>query len=244
MFLIIILLWVIVWALYWALKAPEEAFVSGKKRNVIKLIAGLFFIVALIGAVSEEHAYSLLFFTYPLAYAVLFRDRLRPVLANTPEHPARLFAVLFVLLWIQEMFVIGDSGNPFVTHMVFYAGYYIGIGLTIVVLYRHWTYTFKQIFIIGGLWGVLVEQNFAGPAMLLSGDIITLLAFGPFIFVVYGLYLAGPYLLFYDVFSLRRQTYKRQTLILFLAIVVLPLLTWFAWSGVLDLLNISTAAVD
>lgn len=241
MFLIIILLWVIIWALYWALKVPEEVFVSGKKRNVIKLIAGLFFVVALIGAVSEEHAYSLLFFTYPLAYAVLFRNRLRPALADTPP---KLFVVLFVLLWVQEIFVIGDSGNPFVTHMVFYAGYYIGIVLTIIVLYRRWSYTFKQVFIVGGLWGVLIEQNFAGPTMLLSGDIVTLLAFGPFIFVVYGLYLAGPYLLFYDVFKMRSQTHRWQTLSLFLAIVIIPLLTWFLWSGLFDMLNISTAAVD
>jgi hypothetical protein len=243
MFLIIVLLWLIVWALYWALKAPEEVFVPGKKRNVIKLIAGLFFAVALIGAFSEEHAYSLLFFTYPLAYAVLFRDRFRSVLAGTPEQPVKLYAVLFALLWIKELFVIGDSGNPLIRHMVFYAGYYVGIVLTIVVLYRRWSYTFAQVFVVGGLWGVLVEQNFAGPTMLLSGDIVTFLAFGPFVFVVYGLYLAGPYLLFYEAFKMRGRTHKRQALILFLAITIIPLLTWFLWSGLLDLLNISSTGV-
>jgi hypothetical protein len=243
MVLIIVLLWLIVWALYWALKVPEEIFVPGKKRKVIKLIAGLFFVVALIGAFSEEHAYSLLFFTYPLAYAVLFRDRFRSVLGDTPADPVKLYAVLFVLLLAEELFVIGDSGNPLGTHLIFYAGYYIGIMLTIVVLYRRWSYTLPQVFIVGGLWGVLIEQNFAGPTMLLSGDIVTLLAFGPFVFVVYGLYLAGPYLLFYEELKMRGQTHKQQTLILFVAITIIPLITWFLWSGLLDVLNISTAGV-
>ena len=48
-----------------------------------------------------------------------------------------------------------------------------------------------QTFLIGGLWGVLVEQQFAGPKMLLAGKVVEAIGFALYIAPVYGLYLAA-----------------------------------------------------
>jgi hypothetical protein len=229
--------------LYWALKTPAEVFRSGKKRRVVKLIASLFFAFAVIGAFSNEHAYSMLFFAYPLAYAVLWRDRVRAVLAPAARRSWTLFGALIALLWPKELFVIADGPDPLIGHMVFYFGFYVGLALTITVLYRRWHYTAGQVFVIGGLWGSLVEQNFAGPALLLSGQIGGFLWFTPFIFVVYGLYLTGPYLLFYEEFQEVNVTRRWQRGLLFAAIVVLPILFWLAWAAVLNAAGFDTSGV-
>ena len=241
--LMIVLLMLNAYALYWALKTPEEVFRPGKKRRVVKLIAGAFFVLAVIGVFSEEHAYSMLFFAYPLFYAVLWRDRVRALLAPATRRPWTLCVVLIALLWPKELFVVGDGSDPLVDHMVFYFGFYIGLALTITVLYRRWHYTAGQVYVIGGLWGALIEQNFAGPALLLSGQIGGFLWFTPFVFVVYGLYLIGPYLLFYEEFQGISITHRRQRALLFAAVVILPLLFWLAWAAALNALGMDTSNI-
>ena len=83
-------------------------------------------------------------------------------------------------------------------------------------------------------WGVLVEQQFAGPKMLASGAVVQALGFGLYIFPVYGMYLAAPRLLFFEEFSRSTRTSRWQGVWLFLGIAVLPLATWLLWSALLQ----------
>jgi len=96
---------------------------------------------------------------------------------------------------------------------------------------------------VGGLWGVLVEQQYAGPKMLASGAVVEALAFGLYIFPVYGLYLAAPRLLFFEEFSLSRRTSRWQSIWLFLGISVLPLASWLLWSAILGKLGFDRTGV-
>lgn len=239
--LMIVVLMLIAWVFYWAFKTPEDVFAPGKKRRTMKVIAGVGIVLVLIGIFSTEHTYSLLFFAYPPAYAVLFRDRLRAVLAPAGRTTWGLFFVVILLLWPKELFVVGDGHDPLVDHMIFYLGFYIGLALTIAVLYRRWHYTAAQVYVIGGLWGVLVEQNFAALRLLFSGQVGGFLWFAAFVFAVYGLYLAGPYLLFYEELQTITTTHRRQRLILLVVIVVLPLVCWLLWAALINALGMDTS---
>jgi hypothetical protein len=241
--ILIATLFLIAWAYYWAFKTPEEVFAPGKKRRVIQLIVGVGIAIAVIGMFSSEHAYSALFFAYPPIYAVLLRRRVRAVLAGAARRFLALFGALILLLWPKELFVVGDGPDPLVGHMVFYFGFYIGLALGMAALYRHWHYTPAQAYVIGGLWGVLVEQNFAAPALLFSGQIVGFLWFAPFVFAVYGLYLAGPTLLFYEEFQSVTATHRRQRLILWVTVVVLPLVCWLLWAALINALGMDTSGM-
>ena len=72
---------------------------------------------------------------------------------------------------------------------------------------------------VGGIWGVLFEQNYKGLEMLQAafpkGSVLpeweplwAFINFGGFIFGVYGFYLAGPYLLFYEEFSAKKRIHR------------------------------------
>ena len=112
-----------------------------------------------------------MFVAYPLIWSVLFRERIRGLLAR----PASVWFVATatcVLLWFEETWVIVDHGSPPWQHYVHYFGFYAGVTATILWLYRRYRYTVLQTFVVGGLWGTLVEQQFAGPKMLFSGAVI------------------------------------------------------------------------
>jgi hypothetical protein len=142
--------------------------------------------------------------------------------------------VICLLLWFEETWVIVDHFSPPLRHYVHYLGFYVGVTATIVWLYTRYRFTALQTFVVGGIWGVLVEQQFAGPKMLASGAVVQAMIFGIYVFPVYGLYLAAPRLLFFEEFSRSDRVSRWQGLWLFLTISVLPLVTWAAWSAMLQ----------
>jgi hypothetical protein len=181
----------------------------------------------------EKSSLSEMFVAYPLIWSVLLRDRLRRLLPN----PASIWLIAVttcVLLWFEETWVIVDHRSPPWQHYVHYFGFYFGMTATILLLYSRYRYTALQTFVVGGLWGVLVEQQFAGPKMLFSGAVVQALGFGLYIFPVYGLYLAAPRLLFFEEFSRSGRTSRWQAVWLFLGIAVLPLAAWAFWSMILQ----------
>jgi len=238
-------------ALYWALKNPEEAFSPGVRRNTIALIVIVYVAFALFPLLYGQSSFTSLLVAYPLLYAVLFRERVRAMLGAYSEKGLILFTASFLLLWFVEVFVVLDFyPELLIQHLLGYAGFYLGIALTIILFYRRWRYSFSQLFTIGGLWGVIIEQEFRGPKLLLSGmtgDFESLLNFillAAHTFPVYGLYLTSPYLLFYEEFKGSERTSRWQSLVLFVAILIIPLLTWGIWSLVLGGLGIDLSGVQ
>jgi hypothetical protein len=97
---------------------------------------------------------------------------------------------------------------------------------TIVWVYRRYRFSAQQTFCVGGLWGVLVEQQFASPKLLLAGQVAGAVGFALYIAPVYGLYLAAPRLLFFEEFNCSDRVSRWQSVWLFVTISVLPLAVW------------------
>ena len=113
-------------------------------------------------------------------------------MCQSPRRFWLMAVVILLFLWIEETWVIVDFHSPPLRHYVHYFGFYAGMTAAIIGLYTRYRYTVLQCFIVGGLWGVLVEQQWKGPKLLLSGAIVEALTFALYIFPVYGLYLAAP----------------------------------------------------
>lgn len=219
--------------LAWAFCRPQEILRPGRRYWSVFAIAIFHLLVALLSLTGEKSSLSELFVAYPLIWSVLFRDRLRRLLPS-PASIWLMAVTICVLLWFEETWVIVDHRSPPWRHYIHYFGFYAGMTATILLLYCRYRYTALQTFVVGGLWGVLVEQQFKGPKMLLSGAVVDAIAFGLYIFPVYGLYLAAPRLLFFEEFSRSNRTSRWQGIWLFLGIAILPLAAWALWSMILQ----------
>jgi hypothetical protein len=216
--------------LAWAFRHPEESFRPGRRYWWVLAVSIVHILLALLSLTGEKSSLAEMFVAYPLIWSVLLRNRLRRVLP--PEAAFWLMGVVICLLhWFEETWVIVDHRSPPLRHFVHYFGFYAGMAATIVWLYTRYRFTALQTFVVGGLWGVLVEQQFAGLKLMASGAVVQGLTFGLYIFPVYGLYLAAPRLLFFEEFSLSNRTSRWQGLWLFLGITVLPLVCWAIWSA-------------
>ena len=195
--------------LAWAFHRPEEMFRPGRRYWAVLAIAVVHVLLALLSLTGEKSSLSELFVAYPLIWAVLLRNRIRGLLSS-PASAWLMAVAICVLLWFEETWVIVDHHSPPLQHYIHYFGFYFGMTATILWLYCRYRYTVLQTFVVGGLWGVLIEQQFAGPKMVFSGAVVQALGFGLYIFPVYGLYLAAPRLLFFDEFSRSNRTSRWQ----------------------------------
>jgi len=227
---------------YWALWQPEKAFKRGWRRSTLWLIVLGYGSLSLLAATGTKSFWSLGFIIFPILYAVLLRDSVRRLITRIKHSSIGRFSVVFVLIWFSEIFAALDiaSYDPLRRHMIVYIGFYVGQALVIVFFLTRWRYTFPLLFTVGGLWGVLVERQFAGTTMLVSGNIFGFLTFASIIFPVYGFYLAGPYLLFYEEWSTNPHTSRWQNVLLFVSVAVFPLVTWTLWTALLGWLGLDT----
>lgn len=248
-------------ALYWAFKNPEETFSRGGRRKTIIFIVILYTAFAFLPFLGKGSALFSLLIAYPLLYAVVLRSSLRKIL--TPFFSRRWFLLLipiFLLLWVAEIPValdyiinqVGPSGIPasgysgldsILRHLISYVGFYVGVALVIVLSYNRWRFSLPQVFTAGGLWGILIEQQFKGSSLIFSGAFFEFLLFAAFVFPTYGLYLAGPRLLFHEEFRTSGKENKLQSVFLFIAISTIPLLTWGIWSIFLSFLHVDVSGV-
>jgi hypothetical protein len=136
-----------------------------------------------------------------------------------------------------------DHRSPPVRHYVHYFGFYLGVAAAIVWLYRRFRYAVQETFVVGGLSGMLVEQQFACPKLLLAGKVVEAIGFALYVFPVYGLYLAAPRLLFFEEFDGSDRVSRWRGLWLFFTISVVPLAAWMVWSALLQSIGFDRSGV-
>ncbi|MFV1949865.1 MAG: hypothetical protein ACC633_08045 [Anaerolineales bacterium] len=233
--------------LYWIFRDPSEALNSYLSKALLSIIILAYSGMAVLSLLMGDRFFSALFVAYPLLYAVVFRKRIRSTRIFSTRFT--LLILPFFLLWFEELFAVLDYHGPILQHFIFYIGYYVGYVLVIYLFYRRWRFSFAQVLTIGGLFGMLIEQEFMLPKLFLQGisgnlDALLFLFFAaPFIFLVYGLYLAAPFLLFYEEIKVNPKAGKRQVFFLFFAILTVPLLTWGIWTILLSALGIDLAGI-
>jgi len=227
---------------YGALWQPEKAFKRGWRRWALWFIVVGYGSLSILAATGTTPFWSLGFIIFPILYAVLLRNGFRRLTGRLTRSRGGQLILIFVLLWFSEIFAALDiaSYDPLGRHMLVYIGFYIGQALVVSFFLSRWRYTFPVLFTIGGLWGVLVERQFAGITILASGDIFGFLSLASIIFPVYGFYLAGPYLLCYEECNTNTHTNRWQNLLLFVCLTVIPLLTWTLWTVLLGWLGLDT----
>lgn len=224
---------------YWALWQPERAFKRSARRWLLWLVVISYTSLTALAATGAKPFFSPLFIVFPLLYSVLLRGIVRRLFAGVICSRLGRYSLVFALLWFSEIFAALDiaSYDPLGRHMLIYVGFYIGLALVIVYCLSRWRFTFPALFTLGGLWRLLVEQQFLGSKMLLSGNIIGFLIFASITFPVYGFYLAGPYLLLYEKLTPNPHTSRWQYVLMFIALTIIPLVTWGIWTLLLKLLG-------
>lgn len=240
--MIFIIFGLVIVVCYWALWQPERAFKRGWRRGLLWLVVIGYAGLVALAVTGEKPFFSPLFIVFPLLYGVLLRGGVRRLVGGLIRAHFGRYVLVFALVWLSEISAALDiaSYDPLGRHMLNYIGFYIGLALMIVAFLSRWRYTFPALFTVGGLWGLLVEQQFLGSKMLLSGDVIGFLIFASITLPVYGFYLAGPYLLMYEELSPNPRTSRWQYILLFVALTVIPFVTWAFWIALLKLLGADT----
>jgi hypothetical protein len=97
-------------------------------------------------------------------------------------------------------------------------GFYFFIAVMWAVVVKKYAFTVKSIFVIGGIWGIVAEQNLAILLSPLSlGIVLGLFSYG-FVFLVYGPFMAIPALFFKEAFDTeeRKERKFRHAVLAFL----------------------------
>jgi hypothetical protein len=229
---------------YWALVQPERAFVGGWRQRILWAIALFLSALATI-SLFDQVGTSVLFVAYPLLYGVLLRRPLRALFSRWLASRVGQFVVVFLLLWFSELFAALEIADidPVGRHMIVYIGFYVGLAGVIVFAVPRWRYGFAALYTIGGLWGVLIEQQFLIPRTLLSGDLVGALTMASMVFSVYGLYVAGPYLLLHEEWQRERPAPRWRHILLFILLAVVPLVAWGISTLILGALGFDTTVL-
>ena len=139
---------------------------------------------------------------FAFALLLLKKDKFR--LSDTSNTKKKVFFVLlgFSLLFEYGAILTGYSENEFGGGTLFHPNpvldilislfYWIPFSLFWTYLLTKYSYTQKSIFIIGGLYGVLTEQLFLVPMLLLTLNPLVFIA-APYLFILYGSAITAPF---------------------------------------------------
>jgi len=81
--------------------------------------------------------------------------------------------------------------------LILAAGYYAFLTIGTYFILKKYEFSLKEIFILGGIFGLIAEQHGGILLQLLSGNILG----GIYVFLSYGSFLALPYMLFNEDFN-------------------------------------------
>jgi hypothetical protein len=255
MFIIIPLYLFTIWFSWYAIKQPENVWQPSKTRKLFWLLCIVYIILAL-GPIMAHDATSRslyhIFFIWPVLCSVLFKNKIKRIFGKLFNTTWGKCLVTFIVLIPMEAFLAIDyirtnyaqnyGVEKFINytgigavfqHLFVFAGLYIGFALVIVLYGLKHQIKPKQGFLVGGLLGIIVEQQFLIPKLLFSGNIITLLSLGSWTFLIYGWYIAGPLLLFYDSTLNNTGASKKQLWIFAFLFFTVPFISWFLWTSLI-----------
>lgn len=93
-----------------------------------------------------------------------------------------------------------------ITDLIFGAGYYILLMTGSYLIAKRYNFSLKQFFVLGGIFGLLLEQHGEVLLQVLGGNILG----GIYVFLSYGALLAFPYMFFESDFG--KSDKKRKKL--------------------------------
>ncbi len=123
-----------------------------------------------------------------------------------------------------ELLVVLDYGGDIIIHMLTFLGFYLGIAVVMIYFLSKYQFSLIQIFIVGGIWGVIFEQNFFLIVILLSLDVFSFILLGSIVFISYGFYTFGIYRVFFQYD--KTVANNRENVLFLISIIIFPLITW------------------
>ena len=255
MFIITPLYLLTAWFSWYALKQPENIWKLGKIRWGFLILCIIYTIIAFGPVMAKDDSSRSLyhiFFIWPVLYSILFKERIKKIFGKLLNTTLGKCVATFIILIPMEAFLAIDyirthyvqnygvekfihytGVNAIFQHLYVFTGLYIGFALVIVLYGLKAKITPSQGFLVGGLLGIIVEQQFLIPKLLFSGNIITLLSVGSWTFLTYGWYIAGPILFFYDSSSNKNGLSKKQLWIFAILFFTVPFISWFLWTSLI-----------
>ena len=85
--------------------------------------------------------------------------------------------------------------------LIFAVGYYAALSVAGYLLLKKTSFSLKQVFILGGIFGLIAEQHGAVLMGVLAGNILG----GLYVFLSYASLLAIPYLIFEKDFARKKR---------------------------------------
>jgi len=187
-----------------------------KKAALLSLI--LFFIVLVTVPVLA------IFPLFLFVYSIHSRIQVNP----NNFYRKYIFLGLLFGLFTEGLAILDNLDSPPEERILFHpdagidlllgVGFYFFIAVVWSVLVKKYAFTERSIFVIGGIWGIVVEQDLAillSPLTYGAAGFVMYL----FVFLVYGPFMAIPVLFFRDLSTLERKQRKfHHAVLAFLAL--------------------------
>jgi hypothetical protein len=134
-------------------------------------------------------------------------------------------------LFTEFLAVLDNLDSPLEERILFHpdpavdlllgVGFYFCIAVIWGILVKKYAFTEKSILVIGGIWGVIVEQDMAVLLSPLQVGVVGFL-FYVFVFLVYGPFMAIPYVFFKKEFNQveRKERKFRHVVLAFVMLFV------------------------
>lgn len=198
-------------------------------KKLVKII--FYFVVVFIVAaiiISSKEWMLLIFPLFCIIYP--FREKLSATVEKIPLSTLLKYFLIGTLTGLLAEYLAIRSGfgffNPdLIKGFILSVGFYGAIPIIWYFLLQRYDFSIANIFTLGGIWGICVEQDLA---ILLSFDLLAYL----YVFVVYGSLICIPYLLTTKLFnSLVRKEGIKKFVVAFFA-QFLAYLFGFIWMAV------------
>jgi len=197
-----------------------------------KLVGKIFYfmvILVLVAFIINIGEWMLLIFPF-FCIIYYFREKLSAIVEKIPSSAFVKYFLIGTLTGLLAEYLAISSGSGFFNPNLL-KGFILSIGLYGAIpviwyfLLQKYSFSIRDVFSLGGIWGIFVEQDLA---ILLSFDIFAYL----YVFVVYGSLICIPYLLTTQNFNglVRKEGIKKYVVAFFTQF--LAYLFGFIWMAI------------